>query len=125
MSSAARARSRSLLAAALVGLTVASLVACAQGTMGGGDDDGTQSVDARRVDARLVDARPVDAPGPPIDARPVDAALPPIDSGGMSGFCMTTAECSSMPGTCCFVLVPGSPGICVPGTEQLGVCLPN
>jgi hypothetical protein len=110
MSSAARARSRSVLSALLVGLAVSSLVACAQGTMGGADDDDPR-VDARRVDARVVDARPVDAPGPPVDARPVDAAIPvdaSFDSGLPGGSCTMHSQCPM--GECCFGGL-----MCVPG----------
>jgi hypothetical protein len=94
-------------------LGVATLVACAMGAEGTGDDD---PIDAPRSDAATVD-------GPPgaIDARPPDARLvdgpvsmpdAPIglpDGGGLT--CTTNAECTA-PGTCCFI------AFCVPGTAS-------
>lgn len=110
------------------------LAACATAGDGtGGDDDGNVNVDANapRPDASVSpwpDARPfADARQMnfPVDANQGGSADAPIggtsDGGGL--FCTSTAQCSSMPGTCCFSL--GGPGFCVPGTEVGGICIPE
>ncbi len=107
----------------------AGVAGCAAG-FGGGDDDGNDP----RIDARVTT---VDAPvGNPTDARPVDAPSTTTDApvslpdaslsgdGGSGPFCNSTAECASMPGTCCFFLIQ-PPGFCVAGSEQFGVCFPS
>lgn len=59
-------------------------------------------------------------PPPMIDAAPTsqpDAAL------GSGLFCNDNSECTNA-GECCVILVQ-PPGICGPGTEVAGVCLPQ
>lgn len=125
--------SSSIFALGFAALLAVALAACAQGAEGTGDGD-DDPIDAARidapnnpnVDARPVDARSIDAPGLPVDAPiglPDGGGLPDLD-GGIPGLCTTSAQCTTA-GECCFVLIPGTPGICQPGMEVGGLCLPS
>ena len=93
----------SLVAAA----ALASLVACAAGAEGTGDDDpvdaaridapNNPNADASTADARPADARLVDGP-----VSQPDAAIP-LPDGGIPGTCTTNADCP-VPGECCFLI---------------------
>jgi hypothetical protein len=123
---------------------------CAEGGTGGpGGGGGDAGPGGPRDSGRRVDAfvprfdsgipiggdagrdsgiRPRDAGRTPDAGVRRDAGgIPGFDSGGMMmGFCTSTAECASMPGTCCFLFPPDAPmGFCVPGMEMFGVCFPS
>jgi hypothetical protein len=122
------------------------LVSLAVGCATGGDpprDSGTVGVDVPRPifdSGPRLDAGPRDAgiprdsgvprdSGLPRDGGRRDSGFPGVDSGGFPSldaggfFCSTTADCASMPGTCCLSL--GGPGICVPGMVMFGICIPE
>ena len=60
----------------------------------------------------------------PRDSGPM-MTFPDTGPGGMMGFCTSTADCASMPGTCCFRFDMTMPGICTPGMEFMGYCFPE
>ncbi len=119
--------SKPTIVTALTALAFGALVAagCAAGTDNNGDDDDDPRPDSSvSIDGPpgSTDARPIDASLPIDGSFPIDASLP-IDAA-QTGVCTTTAECSSMPGTCCDVLTQ-TPGMCVLGIEITpGLCFP-
>lgn len=102
-----------------------SLVGCAQGMNGSGDDDGTTPpVDARPgtdsshpIDARVIDAPITSQPDAPTGGLP--DAFDFGDAGGLPTTCTSSSQCNQAAGECCLAAVmvcfqdPGLPGLCL------------
>ena len=108
---------RPCMRAYLLVLLPLTLLACASGFEGvGDDDDQSNHVDARLTidapqtsspDARIIDANTSQLPDAPIGLP--DAGLPGSD-GGIGGACTSHAQCGT--GSCCFgglMCIPGDP----------------
>ena len=121
-----------IAAVSAVALLVGTVMACA--SAGEGDDQPmpdaqtsttidapvqpTADANKSMPDARVFNT--VDA----ANTQPPDAntAGGPDAGGGL--ICNGPADCP-LSTECCFSIVPGNPGFCVPGTETLGVCFPD
>ena len=86
-------------------------------------DGGPQLVDAGRDSGLAVRDAGI---GVRDAGRDAGSIIPGVDAGPIGGLtCTTSADCAAMPGTCCLGPPLTPMGVCAPGMDTFGVCLPS